>query len=74
MESAIATRICYLTEKYFLLSSNQFGDLKKKSTIDALLTLQEKVYQVWRDEIMLLLVTYDVKSTFNRVAPDVLIN
>ena len=74
MESAIATRIDYLTEKHSLLPGNHFDGLKGRSTIDALLTRQEKVYQAWRDKKVLSLVTFDVKSAFNGVAPDVLIN
>lgn len=61
-----------LVEKYSLLTSNCFGGLKKISTIDALVTLQERIYQAWRDEKILSLVTFDVKRDFNRVAPEVL--
>ena len=63
-----------MTDKYSLLPSNQFGNLKKKYIIDALLTLQKNVYQAWRDKKVLLLVTFDVKGTFNGVAPHALIN
>ena len=73
MESAIATRIGYLTEKYSLLPSKHFNGLKGKSTIHVLLTLQEKVYQDWQDKKVLLLVTFNIKSAFNGVAPNVLI-
>ena len=61
-------------EKYSLLLGNYFGGLKRKSTIDTLLTLQEKVYQAWRDKKVLLLITFNVKGALNGVAPDVLIN
>ena len=74
IESAIATRIGYLTEKHSLLPGNHFGGLKGKFTIDALLTLEEKVYQAWRDKKVLSLLTFDVKGAFNGVAADVLIN
>ena len=74
MKSAIAIPIGYLTGKHSLLQGNPFGGLKGKSTVDALLALQEKVYPVWRDKKELSLVTFDVKGAFNGVAPDVLVN
>lgn len=74
MESAIATCIGYFTDKYSLLLGNHFGGLKQRSTVDALLTLQEKVYQAWRDKKVLWLVTFDLKGAFNGVAPNVLVN
>lgn len=74
MESFIATRIGYLTDRHSLLPGNHFGGLKGRSTVDALLALQEKVYQAWQDKKVLSLVTFDVKGAFNKVAPDVLAN
>lgn len=75
MESVIASRIGYLADKYSLLRpGNHFGGQKGKSTVAALFTLQEKIYQVWRDKKVLSLVIFDVKGAFNGVAPDVLIN
>lgn len=72
LESVIATRIGYLAEEYSLLPGNHFGGLKRNSTVDALLTLQEKIYQPWRDKKILSLMTFDVKGAFNGVAPEVL--
>lgn len=74
MASAIATRIGYLAKKHLLLPGKHFGSLKGRSTVDALLALQEKVYQAWRDKRLLLLVTFDVKGAVNGVAPTVLVN
>ncbi len=74
MESAIATRIDYLIDKRSLFLGNHIGSLKRRPTVDALLTLQEKVYQAWQNKKVLSLVTFDVKSAFNGVAPDVLVN
>ena len=74
MESVIVTHIGYLADKHSLLSGNHFSGLKGKSTVDALLTLQEKIDQAWRDKKVLLLVTFDVKGAFNGVAPEVLVN
>lgn len=45
IELVIATCIGYLANKHLFLPSNYFGDLKGKSIVDALLTLQEKIYQ-----------------------------
>lgn len=39
IESVVAERIAYLAEKFRLLPSNHYGALKRKSTIDALLTV-----------------------------------
>ena len=61
-------------EKYPLLTGNHFGGLKGKSTIDVLLTLQEEVYQAWRDKKVPSLVTFDIKGAFNKVASNILIN
>ncbi len=71
MELVVATRIEYLAEEYSLLSGNYFGGIKKKSTFDTLVTLQEKFYQAWQDEKILSLVTFDVKVAFNDVASEV---
>ncbi len=74
MESVIATRIDYLADKHSLLSGNYLSGLKRKSTVDPLMTLQEKIYQARRDKKVLSLVTFDGKSAFNGVAPEVLVN
>lgn len=72
IESVVAGRIAYLAEKFRLLPSNHYGALKRKSTIDALLTVQEKIYQAWKDKKILSLVTFDLKGAFNSVPADVL--
>lgn len=45
MEAVVAERISYLVEEHGLLLSNHFGGLKQRSTVDALIVLQEKIYQ-----------------------------
>ncbi len=45
LEAVIAQRLAYLSDTYSLLPYNYFGGLKQKSTIDALLVIQEKIYQ-----------------------------
>lgn len=72
IEAVVAERIAYLAEKFNLLPPNHYGALKRKSTIDALLTVQEKIYQAWRDKKVLSLVTFDLKGAFNGVPADVL--
>lgn len=46
--------------------------MKRKSTINALLTVQEKIYQAWKDKKVLSLVIFDLKDAFNSVPADVL--
>lgn len=36
------------------------------------MVLQEKIYQAWRDQKVLSLVTFDIQGAFNGVAKDVL--
>lgn len=73
MEAVVAERISYLVEEHGFLPSNHFGGLKQRSTVDALVVLQEKIYQAWRDKKLLLLITFDVKGAFNGVATPVLL-
>lgn len=57
IEAIMAERISYQVERHGLLPLNHYGALKRKSTIDALFTVQEKIYQAWRDKKVLSLVT-----------------
>ncbi len=45
IEAVMAGKISYLVEKHGLLPLNHYGALKRRCTIDALLTVQEKIYQ-----------------------------
>lgn len=72
IESLVAERIAHLSDEYGLLPGNHFGGLKCKNTVDALVVLQEKIYQAWRDKKVLSLVTFDIQGAFNGVAKDVL--
>lgn len=74
LESLVAQRISYLAETHGLLPDNHFGARKRRSSVDALLVLQEKIFQEWRDKKVLSLVTFDVKGAFNGVARDVLLD
>ena len=73
LESVIAQRLSFFVEEYGLLPDSHFGGRKKRCTVDALMILQEKIFQAWRDKKVLSLVTFDVKGAFNGVAGDVLI-
>ena len=74
IEAVMAERISYLVEKHGLLPLNDYGALKQKCTIDAFFTVQEKIYQAWRNKKVLLLVTFDLKRAFNDMATDVLLS
>lgn len=74
LESVIAQRLACMAEEYSLLPYNHFGGLKQKTTVDALLILQEKIYQTWKDRKVLSLITFDVKGALNGVAIDVLLD
>lgn len=65
----MANRIGYLAEEYSLLPGNHFGGLKRKSTIDALEPFKKRSIKLKK---ILFLVTFDVKESFNGVAPEVL--
>lgn len=73
IEAVIAERISYLVERHGLLPLNHYGAPKRKCTTDALLTVQEKIYQSCRDKKVLSLVTFDLKGAFNGVATDILL-
>ena len=45
IEAVMAERIRYLGEKHGLLPLNHYEALKQKCTIDAFLTVQEKIHQ-----------------------------
>lgn len=73
MEYLVAQKIAHLCDSYSLLPGNHFGGSKCKSTLDALVVLQEKIYQAWRDKKVLSLITFDVQGAFNGVAKEVLL-
>ena len=70
----MAQWLAFLVEKYSLLSYNHFRGLKQKTTVDALLLLQEKIYQAWKDKKVLSHITFDVKEVFSGIAVKVLIH
>ncbi len=73
LESLVVQKLSHLAEIHGLLPNNHFGAKKRRSSVDALLTLWEKIFQAWRDKKVLSLVAFDVKGAFNGVARDVLL-
>lgn len=73
MEAVVAERISYLVEEHGLLPSNHFRGLKQRSTVDAVVVLQEKIYQAWRDKKVLSLIIFNVKGPFSGVATPILL-
>jgi hypothetical protein len=67
LESVVAERISYVVETFGLLPVNHFGAMKKRSTEQALMLLQENIYKAWRAKKVLSLVSFDVKGAYNGV-------
>ena len=70
LESVIAERISHAVETFGLLPTNHFGARKKRSAEQALLLLQEHIYNAWRSKKVLSLVSFDVKGAYNGVYKD----
>jgi hypothetical protein len=73
LEAIIAERISYLIEEWGLLPVNHFRARKQRSAEQALLLLQEQIYNAWRSRKVLSLVSFDVKGAYNGVCKDRLI-
>ena len=70
LESVVAERISHAVETFGLLPANHFGGRKQRSAEQALLLLQEYVYNAWRGGRVLSLVSFDVKGAYNGVFKD----
>jgi hypothetical protein len=70
LESVIAERISYMAEKYGLLPTNHFGARKQRSAEQAILLLQERIYEAWRRREVLSLISFDVKGAYNGVCKE----
>ena len=70
LESVIAERISHAVETFGLLPTNHFGARKKRSAEQALVLLQEHIYNAWRSRKVLSLVSFDVKGAYNGVYKD----
>jgi hypothetical protein len=53
-----------------LLPTNHFGARKKRSAEQALLLLQEHIYNAWRKRRVLTLVSFDIKGAYNGVCKE----
>lgn len=73
LESVVAERISALAEEHSLLPKNHFGGRKQRSTAQALIVLQQRIYNAWREGKVLSLLSFDVKGAYNGVARDVLV-
>ena len=74
LEFVVADRISYLAEKHHLLPNNHFGARKRRSTVQALTVLQERIWDAWRDRKVLSLISFDVKGAYNGVNRQVLLH
>lgn len=72
LEAIMASRLSYLAERYSLLPTNYFGARKRRSSEQALDVLIERIFEAWRGNRVLSLVTFDVQGAFNGVHPAVL--
>jgi len=67
LEAVVAERISNLVETHGLLPANHFGARKQRSAEQALVLLQEQIYEAWRGKKVLSLVSFDVKGAYNGV-------
>jgi hypothetical protein len=67
LEAVVADRLSYAVETHALLPTNHFGARKQRSTEQALILLQERIYKAWRQRKVLSLVSFDVKGAYNGV-------
>lgn len=72
LEAVIANRLSFLAEKHSLLPVNHFGARKRRSCEQAINILVEKIYNAWRQQKVLSLVTFDVQGAFNGVNQSIL--
>jgi hypothetical protein len=72
LEAVVAERLAYLAETHNLLPKNHFGARKGRSATQALSTLQESIFQAWKEKKVLSLVSFDIKGAYNGVDIEVL--
>ena len=73
LEAVVAERISNLVETFGLLPTNHFGARKQRSAEQALVLLQEQIYNAWRSRKVLSLISFDVKGAYNGVYKERLI-
>ena len=67
LKLVITKRISYTVETFRLLPINYSRARKKCSTEQALLLLQEHIYNAWRARKVLSLISFNIKGVYNRV-------
>jgi hypothetical protein len=67
LEAVVAERVSHAVEALNLLPANHFGARKQRSAEQALLLLQEHIYNAWRSRKVLSLISFDVKGAYNGV-------
>jgi hypothetical protein len=73
LESVIVERISHTVETYGLLPTNYFGAHKQQSAEQALILLQEQIYNAWQGRKIVSLVSFDVKGAYNGVCKERLV-
>ncbi|TKA56069.1 hypothetical protein B0A49_13695 [Cryomyces minteri] len=68
LELVVAERISYIAETQGRLPHNHFGGRKQRSAVQVISYLQEHIYNAWRGNKTLSLVSFDVKGAYNNVA------
>ena len=67
LESVIADRISYAVETFGLLPTNHFGARRKHSAEQALILLQEHIYNAWREQLLQRLTARGMPPTLGAV-------
>ena len=62
LEAVIAERLSDVVDRFGLLPTNHFGARKRRSCEQALNILVEKIHLAWRKNMVLSLVSFDVKE------------
>ena len=73
LESVVAERISHAVETYGLLPTNHFRARKQRSAEQALMLLQEQIYNAWRGRKIVSLISFDVKGAYNGVCKERLV-
>lgn len=73
LEAVVAGRISNMVDQFGLLPANHFGARRRRSCEQALNVLVEKIHTAWQKQMVLSLVSFDVKGAYNGVAREVLL-